>query len=310
MAITKLRLGTRGSAMALIQTQLVGDALMQAHPGLEVELVTIKTEGDRNMTPIPLDTVGKAWFTAEIDRALTNGDIDLAVHSLKDLPLALDDNLHMVCVMPRSDPRDALLSNGQTLAQLPAGSVIGTDSTRRRALILHLRPDLRVTSLRGNVQTRLRKLNEGQYDGIVLAAAGLDRLDQSNLISEHFDADTFIPAIGQGALAVEVRRDRRNLIELLERIEDSDTVTAVTAEREFSARIGGGCKLPVGCYARIESDHITLHGMIGELDGSQVLFESISGATVNSVQLAHQLGDAILAKCNFQYKPVGDHGRQ
>jgi len=296
--------------MALIQTQLVGDALVAAHPGLEIELVTIKTEGDRNLIPIPLDTVGKAWFTAEIDRALNDGDIDLAVHSLKDLPLALDDDLHMVCVLQRSDPRDALLAtSGQTLSQLPAGSVIGTDSTRRRALILHLRPDLQVTSLRGNVQTRLRKLREGQYDAIVLAAAGLERLSQTDLITEYYDAESFIPAIGQGALAVEVRRDRRDLIDLLGHLEDSDTVTAVTTEREFSARIGGGCKLPVGCYARIEGETITLHGMIGELDGSKVLFESLTGATADSVKLAHQLADAILAKCDFKYKPSEDHDR-
>lgn len=309
-ALSHLRIGTRGSALALIQARLVGEALTVAHPGITIEEVIIKTEGDKNFAPIPLDTVGKAWFTAEIDQALARRDIDLAVHSLKDLPLELSDGLTMTAVLPREDPRDALISRrGERLAGLPQGATVGTDSTRRRAQLLHLRPDLKIRSLRGNVQTRLRKLRDEDYDGIVLAAAGLVRLGQLDTITEFLDPTTFIPAIGQGVLAVEVRSDHRELRQLLRTLEDPDTVTAVTAERAFSNTVGGGCKLPIGCYATVIGSKMELHAMIGELDGTRILYDTLKGESSQAAELARTLAASMLARCDFDYKTEGNHVR-
>ncbi|HEY2004612.1 MAG TPA: hydroxymethylbilane synthase [Candidatus Saccharimonadia bacterium] len=299
-----LKVGTRGSKLALIQTQLVTEALQQLEPGLEIKVVIIKTEGDKNFAPIPLDTIGKAWFTAEIDRALTERDIDLAVHSLKDLPLTLDAGLTMITVLERADPRDVLVSrSGQTLDQLPPGAIIGTDSTRRRALLLHHRPDLQVTSLRGNVQTRLRKLQDREYDGIILAAAGLDRLGELSRVSEFLDPTRFPPSSGQGALAVEIRRDDTLLLNLLQRLEHSGTLATTAAERAFSATIGGGCKLPVACYAQAGHRQLHLYGMIAELGGDGILFDQISGPINQATGLGESLARRLLEKCSFNFQP-------
>lgn len=304
----KLKIGTRGSKLALIQTQLVANALKQQQPDLEIETVVIKTEGDKNFAPIPLDTVGKAWFTAEIDRALLERDIDLAVHSLKDLPLTLDDGLTMMVVLERADPRDVLVSrSGQTIEQLPQGAVVGTDSTRRRALLLHRRPDLKVQSLRGNVQTRLRKLHDGQYDGIILAAAGLARLGELDAATEFLDPTTFIPAIGQGALAVEVRHDHTVLLGLLGRVKNPTTDVTTHVERQFSATIGGGCKLPVGCFARVDGEQVHAFGMIAALEGTDILFEQASAPLNNYKTLGESLASSMLVKCTFDYQPQPEH---
>jgi hydroxymethylbilane synthase len=305
MALTHLRIGTRGSALALVQTKLVSDALTQTNPGLTIENIIIKTEGDINLAPIPLDTVGKAWFTSEIDQALADRRIDLAAHSLKDLPLTPANGLAMTVALKREDPRDVLISRvGQTLAELPHGAVVGTDSTRRRAQLLHRRPDLKVTSLRGNVQTRLRKLHDEDYDAIVLAAAGLARLGQLEAVTEFLDPTGFIPAIGQGALAVEVREDHHELRRLLRRLEDPATVAAVGAERTFSATIGGGCKLPVGCYAQINAGQVTLHAMIAGLDGADILHDTVTGPLAQAHTLAQTLASTMLEKCPFEFKPT------
>jgi hydroxymethylbilane synthase len=208
----RLTIGTRGSKLALIQTELVAAALKQAHPRLEVGIKIIATKGDTNQAPIPLDTVGKAWFTAEIEQALQSGDIDIAVHSLKDLPPELCPGLISLPVLERADPRDVLVSKAAVpLAALPRGAVVGTDSLRRKAALLLERPDLRVESVRGNVQTRLRKLHEQPYDAIVLAAAGLERLGDLTLVTEFLEPSRFVPAIGQGVLATAPgHHDRRS----------------------------------------------------------------------------------------------------
>lgn len=296
----QIKIGTRGSKLALIQTRLVSDALNRRNSQLKIEPVVIKTEGDKNMAPIPLDTVGKAWFTAEIDRALKTGTIDMAVHSLKDLPLTLDPDFAMITVLKREDPRDVLISKtGETLEQLPAAATIGTDSTRRRALLLHQRPDLNVDSLRGNVQTRLRKLAEGDCDAIILAAAGLRRLDEANKVTQFLDSATFIPSVGQGALAVVTRMEHADLLGLLRHIEDSDTVITTNAERAFATAIGGSCKMPVGCHATLKASQIHLYAIVADATGLKIHFDRINGPEAEATSLARALGERMMASCGF-----------
>jgi hydroxymethylbilane synthase len=289
-----VKVGTRGSKLALIQSQLVTDALKSLDPDFTFETVIIKTEGDRNFAPIPLDTVGKEWFTAEIDRALTAGDIDIAVHSLKDLPLDLDAQLALVTVLKRADPRDVLVSaSGTVLKDLPIGAIVGTDSTRRKALIEYFRPDVTVQSLRGNVQTRLRKLHAGEYHAIILAAAGLARLGDIDLATEFLDPTIFIPSIGQGTIAVEYKKTRADLANLLAKIEDHDTAITSATERAFSAAIGGGCKMPIGCYTKVEHDHVVLHAMVASTESGKVRFESASGSASSGKLLAEKLATSL-----------------
>ena len=295
-----LRVGTRGSQLALLQTSLVTDALQKVHPEITVEVVTIQTQGDKNLAPIPLSSIGKAWFTAEIERALTDGDIDLAVHSLKDLPMEISDQLPVRTVLQRGDPRDVFISKtGVKVADLPKGAVVGTDSGRRRCQLLQLRPDIIVKSIRGNVQTRLKKMHEQDYDGLVLAAAGLDRLQMLDIVTEFFDPTIFIPSPGQGALAAQLRHDDSELSGWLKELEDEPTVLATQAERAFSEAVGGGCKMPVGCYAQVEEERITLHGMIGNLDGSSAVCQTIGGPLQQAIALARDLAEAISATCDF-----------
>jgi hydroxymethylbilane synthase len=285
-----LTIGTRGSRLAVIQAELVADALRRLSPGLVIELKTIVTTGDKNTAPIPLDTVGKAWFTAEIEQALAAGDIDLAVHSLKDVPPEVPPGLMHLPVLERADPRDVLISTSEKkLGELPAGAVIGTDSLRRQALVLHSRPDLKVESVRGNVETRLHKLAGGDYDAVILAAAGLDRLDRAHEITEFLDPTQFIPAIGQGVLAAEVKISNTQLTALLKQLQHAPTLAAVAAEQAFARVVGGGCKLPVGCYARPNGDEIKLYGVVGESDGTTADIAESHGPARDGAKLAEAL---------------------
>ena len=295
-----LRLGTRGSTLALIQTDLVGHMLSALSPGLAVENKIISVKGDRDkQTPLPTETIGKAWFTAEIEDALIAEDIDLAVHSLKDVPPEIAPGSIVMPVLVRADPRDALISKGAlALADLKPGAIIGTDSSRRKAQLLAMRPDLVVRSLRGNVEGRLRKLAEEGYDAIVLAVAGLERLGKLDAISEYLDPQTFVPAPGQGALAAQARIDDVELIELLTKIQDPGVVICTAAERAFIDAVGGGCKSPIGAYAAIEGDTVTLRAMIGDDAGTNVLHESVSGAAADSPTAASELASRMLERFN------------
>lgn len=296
-----LKVGTRGSRLALIQTHYVVEKLKALEPRLDIEVVIIRTEGDKNMAPVPLDTVGKAWFTAEIDHALSRGKIDFAVHSLKDLALSSEPELELAIVLERDDPRDVLVSKvGSLLEQLPEGAVIGTDSTRRGAELRHYRPDLAIRSLRGNVITRLDKLNHDNYDAIVLAAAGLNRLGLTGRITQFLDPQFFVPSVGQGTIAVKFRRDHDELRQLLRRSADGATVAASLAERSFSETIGGGCKTPVGCYATIADKQITLCAMVADPTGEQVYFQTATGPETSGVQLARSLAHDMVARCGFE----------
>lgn len=237
----KLIIGTRGSQLSLAQTEIIKEKLQRFFPKTQIEIKIIKTTGDINMNPVPLDTVGKGWFTKELDKALLDGRIDLAVHSLKDLPEELPEGLIIAAIPEREDAREALVSkNNISFEKLKKGAVIGTDSTRRQSQILQKRPDLKVKSIRGNVITRLKKLESGEFDGIFLAVAGLKRLGLANCITQYFSEKDFIPSPGQGALAITIKKNNKILLHQLKKINHEETLIAVTAERAFSRALGGG----------------------------------------------------------------------
>jgi hydroxymethylbilane synthase len=286
----KLTIGTRGSKLALVQTDIVIEALKELLPDLLIETKIITTKGDTNQAPIPLDTIGKAWFTAEIEEALMRGDIDLAIHSLKDVPPEIVTGTVVMPILERADPRDVLISkDGSSLENLRQGAIIGTDSSRRRAQLLAIRPDLVVRSIRGNVDTRLRKLREEHYDAIVIAAAGLARLGLLSVVTQFFPTERFVPAPGQGVLAAQVRSDDAALIEQLKRLQDTKTVAAVEAERAFIDTVGGGCKSPIGAYALVEGDLLTLYAMMAADDGTDVRHDSEVGSTADAADIGTRL---------------------
>ncbi|MEP7294156.1 MAG: hydroxymethylbilane synthase [Chloroflexota bacterium] len=293
-----VRLGTRGSALARWQTDYIARLLQTAHPTLRVEIEVFTTKGDRLIDqPLPL-IGGKGVFTAELESALRGGQIDFAVHSLKDLPTETPDDLSIGAIPQRVDAADVLVSRvGHTLATLPQGARIGTSSRRRSAQILHLRRDLTLTDLRGNVDTRLRKVldPEGDYDAILLAHAGLERLGRLDSTTQRLTFDEMLPAPGQGALAVQCRTDP-TLLELLEALHHPPSAAAVSAERAFLAGLGGGCSLPIGAYAEISGDDLRLRGRVTAVDGGQQVEVSISGRVDQAEALGYGLADQALAR--------------
>lgn len=287
----ELVIGTRGSELAQRQTALVRAKILAHYPGIRVRVKIISTKGDRDLRPIPIDTVGKGWFTREVEIELIEGKVDLAVHSLKDLPESLPEELAIAAVMERGDPRDVLVSKtGNTLAALPKGAIIGTDSERRKHQILRSRPDCVLQSVRGNVVTRLEKLFSGsEYDALVLAAAGLARLGEGEKIAEYFDPAQFVPAPGQGTLAVEIRKDNQKVMEFMRALDHAKTRLASEAERSFSSAFGGGCKLPVGAYAAVDNGRITLHGMAAEPGTERFFLDTIEGNESEAEELGRSL---------------------
>ena len=263
-----LRIGTRGSALALWQAEWVKSQLLSGERELVVELVIIKTTGDK-ILDVPLAKVGgKGLFVKEIEEALLQGRADLAVHSVKDMPAELPEGLHLAAMPRREDPRDALISkNGAGLDKLPHRARVGTSSLRRAAQLLHLRPDLRIETLRGNVDTRLRKLESEGLDAIVLAAAGLKRMELSQVISEYLEPERILPAVGQGALGIETRIADLSTNEIVASLIHQQTVTTVRAERAFLKRLEGGCQVPIGAYATMEGETLILTGMVADLKG-------------------------------------------
>lgn len=303
MTANRLTIGTRGSKLALTQTELVRQALLRAHPGLEIELERITTRGDL-LLDRPLSALGdKGLFVAEIEQALRDGRVDLAVHSAKDLPSTLPPDMVLAAVLPREDPRDVLVTRdgARDLDDLPQGARVGTSSLRRTCQLLHRRPDLQVEHLRGNVDTRLRRLREGQYDAIVLAAAGLHRLGV-DLPVRYLEPEVMLPAVGQGALGVEARADDRAVLDLLASLEDAATRVAVTAERAFLARIGGGCQVPVGAYARVDGDTLLLVGLIGARDG-RVVRGQLAGRATEPERLGGRLAQVLLDAGGWELLP-------
>jgi hydroxymethylbilane synthase len=286
-AVRELIIGTRGSKLALWQAEWVHARLREVEPGLSVSLKRIKTTGDK-ILDVPLATIGgKGLFVKEIEEALARADIDLAVHSLKDVPTRLPEGLEILAFPEREDPRDALISrHGLPFDRLPKGARIGTSSLRRQAQLLARRPDLSIVMLRGNLDTRLRKLDEGEFDAIVLASAGLRRLGWSERVTEWLAPDVSLPAIGQGALGLEGRADDEFVRKLAARLDHRPTRIAVTAERALLERLEGGCQVPIAAHATIEGQILSVVGLVAAVDGRRVVRDSVQG----SVEEAHSLG--------------------
>jgi hydroxymethylbilane synthase len=268
-----LRIGTRGSPLALAQAHETRDRLLAAHAGLapeDVEIVVVSTAGDRVQNRALSEIGGKGLFTEEIEQGLASGDLDLAVHSMKDMPTALPAGLEIGCLLPREDPRDAFISpRAENLADLPAGAVVGTASLRRQAQVLRARPDLKVITFRGNVQTRLRKLDEGRADATFLASAGLRRLGMSDVAAQVIAIEEMLPAVAQGAVGIEQRRGDERVAALLAPLNDEETSVRVACERAFLASLDGSCRTPIAAHAVLAADRLHLRGLILRPDGSE-----------------------------------------
>jgi hydroxymethylbilane synthase len=291
-----VRIGTRGSKLALAQSRWVKERIESQDPGAKVELITIKTQGDR-ILDAPLGMIGgKGLFVKEIEDALLRNEIDLAVHSMKDMPAELPEGLEIPVFPPREDPRDAFVSaKYKSVADLPSGSSVGTGSLRRSAQLLYLRPDLRIAPMRGNVDTRLKKMQSSDLQGIVLASAGLRRLGLAQRISQVLSPDMLLPAIGQGALGLEMRKGDHAVIDLLGFFNHLETELAVRAERTLLKELKGGCQVPIGGYARLDGDRLILQGMVAELDGSSLIRVEAVGPKEKPEKLGSELARKILA---------------
>jgi hydroxymethylbilane synthase len=295
-----LRIGTRGSPLALAQATLVREALAALSPALAepeaVEVEVIKTTGDRVTDRLLAEIGGKGLFTKEIEEALLAGTIDLAVHSMKDMPTWLPEGLVMAAMLPRADPRDALIADRvRSIADLPHGALVGTASLRRAAQLLAARPDLRVTPLRGNVQTRLRKLAEGEVAATFLAVAGLVRLGLESVISAPLSAEDMLPAAAQGAIGIEVRADDAAVLDLLAGIDHRATSIRVAAERAFLATLEGSCRTPIAALAELEGQEVRLRGLVARPDGSDLRRIERRGAVADAVELGGDTGAELLA---------------
>jgi hydroxymethylbilane synthase len=302
-----IRLGTRASALALAQARQVADRLEAG--GAEVVIVPLRTEGDRLAEGRLADVGGKGLFVREIEEALLRGEIDVAVHSLKDLPAAQPAGLCLAAFPPREDPRDVLATRAAaTIASLPPHAVVGTSSPRRRALLLAARPDLMVEPIRGNVDTRLRKLAAGGWDAIVLAAAGLRRLGLTVEHAAPLDPDEFVPAVGQGILGVEARDDDRATLARLRALDDAATRPCALAERAYLARLGASCTTPMAGHARLDGGTLRMTAVVVSEDGRRLLRESAAGAPAGAEALGRGLADTLLARGAAKItalKPVG-----
>jgi len=296
VAVSTLRLGTRGSALARAQASMVARDLEARHPGLAVELVLIRTTGDKLQKGPLAPAGGKGLFVKELEEALAAATIDFAVHSMKDVPAVVPDAFALAAVPPRADARDVLVSHGDGLAALPAGARIGTASVRRRAQLLALRPDLDVTVLRGNVDTRLQRWRAGDFDAIVLAAAGLARLGVEEPAARPLSVDVLLPAVGQGALALECRADDAATRTLLVALDHPPSAAAVAAERGFLHGIGGDCNTPLAAHATVSGDRLALRAEVSDLDGTRRLADAIDGGVADAVRLGRALADRLLAQ--------------
>lgn len=290
-----LRIATRKSLLALWQAEYVKAELERHHPNLVVELVPLVSRGDK-ILDVPLAKVGgKGLFVKELEQALLAGDADIAVHSMKDVPMEFPEGLGLAVICPREDARDAFVSNKfASLDDLPAGSVVGTSSLRRQCQLLAARPDLSIKFLRGNVQTRLQKLDDGEYDAIILAAAGLIRLQLKARIRAYIAAEVSLPAGGQGAVGIECRSDDALIAQLIAPLHHQETAEEVIAERAMNRHLQGGCQVPIGCYAVRRDNQLWLRGLVGAPDGSEMLFDEISGAPSSAEQLGIALAEKLL----------------
>jgi len=291
-----VRIGTRKSPLAVWQAEHVQDLLEKIFPGLTCSLVRMVTKGDKILDTPLAQVGGKGLFVSEIEAALLREECDLAVHSMKDLPSQLHDGLILGAVPQREDPRDALICRDPDLrlSTLPSGACVGTSSLRRASLLLSFRQDLKIAPSRGNVGTRLKRLDEGRFDAVVLAVAGLKRLGLGNRITEILPLEICLPAIGQGALAVECRQSDEELRDMLSRFHDRPTAAAITGERAFLATVEGGCQAPVACHGTLTEDTLSLAGLVASLDGTACVRRTIQGKEADAARLGHALAQEIL----------------
>ncbi len=292
-----LKIATRQSPLALWQAEYIRARLEALHAGLNVELVTFVTQGDK-ILDTPLAKIGgKGLFVKELEAALLDGRADLAVHSMKDVPMALPEGLSLAVICEREDPLDAFVSNTYASFQdLPQGAKVGTSSLRRKCQILKARPDLEIIDLRGNVGTRLSKLDAGQYDAIILASAGLKRLGLSERIRHTLAPEVSLPAVGQGALGLECRTNDQAVLELILPLMDDETNVCVRAERAFNAYLEGGCQVPIAGYATLKDGQLSMEGRVGSVDGQALLSAQLSAAPEQAEQLGEQLAQNLLAQ--------------
>ena len=295
MAVEKIRIATRESPLALWQAEYVKAELLQRYPGLQVELVGMTTRGDV-LLDSPLSKVGgKGLFVKELEAAMLDGSADIAVHSMKDVPMSFPEGLGLAVICEREDPTDAFVSNHYaSLEALPQGARVGTSSLRRQCQLRSLRPDLQIGDLRGNVGTRLGKLDRGDYDAIILATAGLLRLGLAERIRQRLDSTVSLPAGGQGAVGIECRLQDAAVMELLRPLHDADTADRVMAERAVNTRLNGGCQVPIACFAELEGDQLYLRGLVGDPDGSRLLRSEIRGPREQAEALGIQVAEALL----------------
>ena len=292
----RVRVGTRGSKLALIQAESLTRELEMSDPGLACELVVIKTRGDKILDSPLSSIVGKGLFITEIEEALLSGEIDLAVHSLKDLPTELPEDLELGAVLKREDARDALVSrSGKTLDEFSPEETIATSSLRRKAQLLHHNPDYRIVDIRGNIDTRLKKLENGACDALVLAASGLKRAGYANRITEYLDPELMVPAACQGVIGIEVRSNNQEVKSMMQAINHEATMSAVLGERAFLGVLEGGCQVPIGCLSGAHGEKIAITGLISDLDGRRVIRKKVSGNLQNGVQLARDLAEQMLS---------------
>ncbi len=292
-----LRIATRKSPLALWQAEHVAAALRRTHPGLNVEIRGMTTRGDK-ILDAPLAKVGgKGLFVKELEQGMLDGTADIAVHSMKDVPVDFPEGLHLPVILEREDPRDAFVSNGfDSLADLPEGSRVGTSSLRRQCQILECRPDLRIEPLRGNVNTRLARLDGGDYEAIILAAAGLKRLGFASRIRRLLDTDESLPAIGQGAIGIECRTDDARTGALIAPLHHPDTALRILAERALNHRLHGGCQVPIAGHATLNGDRLHLSGLVGDPDGSRTLRAQAEGQSMEAEAVGAAVADALLAQ--------------
>ncbi len=304
----KLVIASRESALAMWQAKHVQARLQAAYPHCEVSILGMTTTGDQILDS-PLSRIGgKGLFVKELEMALADGSADLAVHSMKDVPMNLPEGFILAATGEREDARDAFISNDfADLQSLPPGSVVGTSSLRRQSQLQHRFPHLKIESLRGNLQTRLRKLDEGQYAAIILAAAGLIRLGLASRIKTTISPQDSIPAVGQGALGIEINADRADLIEILAPLNHIDTQLCVEAERAFSRALAGSCTVPLGAYALRDGDTINMTGFVASVDGKQMLCETASGSTANADAVGRALADKLIARGADKILAALDH---
>ncbi len=297
MTDSLLRIATRKSQLALWQANYVADLLKHSHPGLEIELIEMTTQGDK-ILDTPLAKVGgKGLFVKELETGMLEGKADIAVHSMKDVPVELPDGLHLPVICSREDPRDAFVSNEhETFYSLPQGARIGTSSLRRQCQLKAERPDLEILDLRGNVNTRLGKLDAGGYDAIILAAAGLIRLGMEERISERLSPEISLPAIGQGAVGLECRIDDARVNNLIQPLHHKETGYRVMAERAMNTRLNGGCQVPIAGFAELSHDALLLRGLVGTVDGSEIIRAEIAGPIANAQEMGDVLGEDLLAR--------------